>query len=124
MVKRFMLTCGLLFGTFTSQAQFTYLDSAKPALPAGPSVDNTTLKAAAQAKSEAYRRSHPCPYAKAGQDPSCVEGHKDSIIPVQYGLPSGKEMKQRVERGELKLGGCLVSDCDPYYYCTRHKKYL
>jgi hypothetical protein len=46
--------------------------------------------------------------------PSC--GHAE-VIPIAYGLP-GPEMQAAVERGEIALGGCIVSPENPNWRCT------
>jgi hypothetical protein len=38
------------------------------------------------------------------------------LIPIVYGLPSGK-MFRDAERGKVKLGGCMVSPENPSWYC-------
>jgi len=40
------------------------------------------------------------------------------MIPILYGLPSS-EMRGPVERGEIKLGGCVVSGNDPQWWCPQ-----
>ena len=63
----------------------------------------------------------PCPFVySAGKKPKCIGGHIDHIIPIVYGLPTKKTM-DKAKKGLLHLGGCIVSDCDPHYYCTIHK---
>jgi len=55
------------------------------------------------------------------EKPKCTKGgHTDSIIPIVYGLPTQKTMK-KANKGLVHLGGCIISDCDPHYYCTIHK---
>jgi len=51
---------------------------------------------------------------------SCVGGHTDHIIPIVYGEPTEKTMK-KAELGLVHLGGCVMSDSDPKFYCTIHK---
>jgi hypothetical protein len=52
--------------------------------------------------------------------PKCIiGGHNNNIIPIVYGLPSKKTMT-KAAKGLVYLGGCVVSDCDPHYYCTIH----
>ena len=66
----------------------------------------------------------PCPFVYAkGRKPKCPGGHTDKIIPIVYGLPSVKTMK-RSKEGLIYLGGCIISGCDPHYYCTIHKREL
>lgn len=48
---------------------------------------------------------------------------KDKVIPIYYGLIDDKESLKKAKRGEIKLGGCMVSFCDPNWYCKRDKKY-
>lgn len=55
----------------------------------------------------------------ADSTPICPENHTDNIIPIVYGLvarTNGSKNK------EIHLGGCIVSDCDPKYYCKAHQK--
>ena len=65
----------------------------------------------------------PCNFIKRGQQPICVGGHTDFIIPIVYGLPAKKTM-DKAKKGLIHLGGCVVSDCDPSFYCTIHHKEL
>ncbi len=63
----------------------------------------------------------PCKFVYTkGIKPSCIGGHTDNIIPIMYGLPGNMLMK-KAKRGKVYLGGCMVSGCDPKYYCTIHK---
>jgi hypothetical protein len=66
----------------------------------------------------------PCPYQyPAAQRPACVGGHTNRLLPIVYGRPTAPT--QRLARqGKVVLRGCLVSGCDPRYYCPIHKKYL
>ncbi|GAB2807669.1 hypothetical protein [Ferruginibacter profundus] len=52
--------------------------------------------------------------------PKCPYNHVDKIVRIVYGKP-GREMIKKAEKGEIHLGGCLVSGCDPHFYCTIHK---
>lgn len=66
----------------------------------------------------------PCEFIyKKGFHPKCIGGHTDHIIPIVYGFPDQKTMK-KAQQGKIQLGGCMISDCDPHYYCTIHKKKL
>ena len=49
----------------------------------------------------------------------CPKGHLNDLIPIVYGLPGKKMMKQSV-KGKIKLGGCIITDCDPKWYCRIH----
>jgi hypothetical protein len=66
----------------------------------------------------------PCLFIhKKGERIVCIGGHTDHIIPIIYGYPTQKTMK-KAKKGIVLLGGCEVTDCDPHYYCTIHKKEL
>jgi hypothetical protein len=66
-----------------------------------------------------YLTIYPCFYSKE-QMPKCISGHTDQIIPIQYGKPTAETIK-KAKRGLVRIGGCLVTGCDPNYYCTLHK---
>jgi hypothetical protein len=66
----------------------------------------------------------PCRFVyEDGKKPQCTNGHTDHLIPIVYGLPARKTIK-KAEKGLIYLGGCVVSDCDPHFYCTIHKREL
>ena len=49
----------------------------------------------------------------------CPECHDEgSIIEIAYGYP-GEEMRDKYEKGEIKLGGCLVSEDNPNWHCNK-----
>ncbi len=48
-----------------------------------------------------------------------IDGSTSEVIPIIYGLPGNKLMK-KAERGKVRLGGCIVTGCDPQWYCERH----
>jgi len=50
----------------------------------------------------------------------CPYGHKDNIVPIVYGMPGAETMKM-AEQGLVHLAGCVVSDCDPRWYCKAHE---
>jgi len=61
----------------------------------------------------------PCLYDHPpGYIPICPENHTDNIIPIVYGLiiQIGDS-----KRDEFLRGGCVVTDCDPNYYCKVHE---
>ena len=49
----------------------------------------------------------------------CPHGHNDNIIPILYGYPTIRNMK-KAKKGKIKLGGCVVTDCDPKWHCKKH----
>ncbi len=50
-----------------------------------------------------------------------VGNHSKHIVPVLYGLP-GEKLRRKADKGKVKLGGCLISGCDPQWYCKIHDK--
>ena len=63
---------------------------------------------------------YPCPSGSKKSVRKCPFGHKNDIIPIVYGFPSEKGMK-KADKGEIELGGCTVTECDPKWYCKIHK---
>ena len=47
--------------------------------------------------------------------PRCREWVKP--VPIVYGYPSA-ELFEQAERGELRLGGCMIGDESPDYACS------
>lgn len=61
-----------------------------------------------------------CPYRyPKGFTPHCLKKPSDPIVPIVYGLPTRKTLA-RAKAGEVHLGGCLITGCDPKYYCGTH----
>jgi len=52
---------------------------------------------------------HPTPLC-----PKCRS--KENVIPIVYGLP-GPELQEKAKRGEVILGGCVVTGNEPHWYC-------
>ena len=50
----------------------------------------------------------------------CPENHSDNLIPIVYGLPEKKLIKAS-KKGKVMLGGCVITDCSPKWFCTKHK---
>lgn len=61
----------------------------------------------------------PCMFSSE-RHPRCLNGHKDKIIPIVYGLPNEK-LLTRAKKGKVRLAGCLVTSCDPRFWCTLHQ---
>ncbi len=59
-----------------------------------------------------------CSSDKAKECP--IGNKKDMVIPIVYGLP-GKKLRRKSDKGKAYLGGCIVTGCDPEWYCKRHK---
>lgn len=52
-----------------------------------------------------------CPICKSDKD----------VIPIVYGKPA-TELIKKAERGECRLGGCVVDKDSPHFYCKKDKK--
>jgi hypothetical protein len=65
-----------------------------------------------------------CKYDKSIENKTCpICKKQDQVIPISYGLIS-EESNKLLERGnatKYKTGGCVVSDCDPNWFCQRDK---
>jgi len=48
--------------------------------------------------------------------PICLSGKH--IIPVLYGYPS-KKLFRKADAGKVLLGGCIISDSAPLFYCKK-----
>ena len=60
-----------------------------------------------------------CKYDKKNKScPVCQM--KDKVIPIAYGLPSAGLLKD-AKKGKVRIGGCLITGCDPHWYCKRDK---
>lgn len=46
---------------------------------------------------------------------TCIEAGPPKLVPLVMGLPR-PEMVERAKRGEVILGGCLVTGFEPKYY--------
>lgn len=55
--------------------------------------------------------------------PTCPKNHTDSIIPIVYGLIAerGNTYIKNMADEKVRYSGCLVTDCDPKFYCKLHK---
>lgn len=110
--------------------QITYID-----LPAG----NYTLHISGQGQPTTRRDSivvkegqplilqftinGPCLYDHPkGYVPTCPRNHRDQIIPIVYGLVATPVKYYHRDKKDMtvKYAGCVVTDCDPQYYCKEH----
>ena len=66
--------------------------------------------------------SQTAPQDSVRQKPVCpvCNSNKD-VIPIIYGKPAAETIK-RAEKGECRLGGCMIDKDSPYYYCKKDKK--
>ena len=63
-----------------------------------------------------------CPYNKNCKQKICPVCKKDDkVIPILYGLMGfdGKGNSFFKDYVEFKPGGCVISECDPTWYCKR-----
>jgi len=57
------------------------------------------------------------------EKPKCIGGHADNIIPISYGLPNKRTLR-KAQKGKVFIAGCILSGCDPQFYCKLHKREL
>ena len=50
-----------------------------------------------------------------------VGNHSNSVIPIVYGLPNQKGLRQE-KKGKILLAGCEFYECDPKWYCKIHEQ--
>ena len=50
------------------------------------------------------------------ETPLCPKCGSSEVVPIAYGMP-GSELVEAYERGEVELGGCVVTDRDPEWHC-------
>lgn len=55
------------------------------------------------------------------KQPCPVCNKTDQVIPIVYGYP-GEELDKKAQKGEVILGGCMVSEDNPRWYCKRDDK--
>ena len=72
-----------------------------------------------------------CPFGKRENNICPVCKNKDKVISIRYGLIAEIRDKKRnlvdgkgnkLKEEKYKSGGCIVSDCQPNWYCERDKK--
>ncbi|OYX84390.1 MAG: hypothetical protein B7Y83_08385 [Flavobacteriales bacterium 32-34-25] len=49
----------------------------------------------------------------------CPKNHSDKLIPIVYGLPR-ENLVKKAKKSKVYLGGCILTDCDPKWYCKKH----
>jgi len=49
--------------------------------------------------------------------PSCSK--KNKVIRILYGYPNDDNVFEKEKEGKLRIGGCVVSNDSPKYYCKR-----
>jgi hypothetical protein len=62
----------------------------------------------------------PCVYDYSkSHKPLCPKNFGDRLIPIVYGEPNQKTL-QKAKEGKIYLGGCVLTGCDPKFYCPVH----
>jgi len=51
--------------------------------------------------------------------PICPKNHTDSIIPIEYGMPS-EALFAEADSGKVWLGGCEIPEVENNWYCKKH----
>jgi len=46
----------------------------------------------------------------------CPKCNSNKVIPILYGYPP-VDLWEKEKRGEVKLGGCIVTSDNPKWYC-------
>jgi hypothetical protein len=49
--------------------------------------------------------------------PECPKYKAKKVVPIVYGMPS-TEMLEKSNRDEVALGGCVVMDGQPKWFCN------
>ena len=52
-----------------------------------------------------------------GRPPECPQCGSAEVIPIVYGFP-GHRMLEKAKRGQIALGGCVISGDDPQWQCS------
>ena len=65
-----------------------------------------------------------CKYEMSQKNKKCpICNRSDQTIPIVYGdIVFNKKQKRQLDREEIRLGGCVVNSCRPYWYCKRDQK--
>ena len=84
------------------------------------------IRRAREAERQLFALGRPCPFVSNWLIPTCIEGHRDQLVAIQYGLlvkPHDKVVR-RATRNHAKPTVDFVVACLSWYYCTRHQKHL
>jgi hypothetical protein len=53
----------------------------------------------------------------------CPRCGSKKVAKILYGMPAmGPELEEQLSKGEIVLGGCCITGCDPAYHCNKCKK--
>lgn len=60
-----------------------------------------------------------CRYKQSINNKTCpVCKKKNQVIPILFGFPSEK-LIEKAMNNKVRLGGCMISNCMPHWYCLR-----
>ena len=63
----------------------------------------------------------PAGNCSGNQPKNCpIDGREDDVIAIAYGLP-GSKLVRKAKKGKIKLAGCILTGCDPQWFCKRHQ---
>ena len=95
---------GLPVGRFDVRVYMMgYGDTTLTGVPVG--LDSTTVMKVVLPK--------PCKYESNWKNKRCpVCGKKNKVVPIRYGL-----LDLRLDYRNGEPGGCVITDCDPTWYC-------
>lgn len=103
----------LLSFLFVVPVVFSPAQAAEADAPA-QAVETGTPELCAKGRIEVSQAPEKCPCCGA-----------PSVAPIMYGLPDfSPELRRAVDAGELVLGGCVVSNDDPRWKCTKCKTFF
>ena len=52
------------------------------------------------------------------KNPSCPKcSTAKDVVPIEYGYP-GEDLWEHEQSGKVRLGGCMVMDGDPEWFCN------
>jgi len=83
-------------------------------------IQNVVVKDAAATKITLGLPAGEC-FEKANSKACPVDAKSKNVIPIVYGLPNRRTMR-KMKKGKIKLGGCEVTGCEPYWFCKEHNK--
>ena len=75
-----------------------------------------------------------CPYTKSENKKCPICKKEDKVISISYGLIAAVKFKDKdgnatdgngkhiLQEMKVKHGGCVVTECDPNWFCTRDEK--
>ena len=86
-------------------------------------IKDRVIVAAGQKLTLNFKVEGPCLYDHPlNYVPTCPKNHTDSIIPIVYGLvvTRGDTFVKDKKDIKVKYAGCVMTGCDPKFYCKEH----